>query len=216
MKIKAWTFLIILFGFLSCTKNVQDPIQKHEIKERPNFLFILTDDQTYQTIHALNNSEIETPNMDKLSEQGITFTHCFNQGSWAGAVCVASRTMLITGQTIFRAPQNEIYLNKWFHLDNIKKITEVPLWQEVFSTNGYETFITGKWHNSKYAALKNFDKGEAIGAGMYSSFDKNHSDKPAYNRSSYNSEWKPWDIAFTGHWTPKVNDIIYDENNKKK
>ncbi len=215
MKIKAWTFLIILIGFLSCTKNVQDPIRKNEIKERPNFLFLFTDDQTYQTIHALNNREIETPNMDKLSEQGITFTHCFNQGSWSGAVCVASRTMLLTGQTVFRAPQNEVYLDKWARLNNIKKTTEVPLWQEVFSANGYETFITGKWHNSKYAVLKNFDKGEAIGKGMYPSFDKDHSDKLAYNRSSSNSEWKPWDIAFTGHWTPKVNDIIYDENNKK-
>jgi hypothetical protein len=66
MKIKSWTILIILIGFLSCSKNVQEPIQKHEIKERPNFLFLFTDDQTYQTIHALNNSEIETPNMDKL------------------------------------------------------------------------------------------------------------------------------------------------------
>ena len=216
MKIKSWTVLIILIGFLSCSKNVQEPIQKHEIKERPNFLFLFTDDQTYQTIHALNNSEIETPNMDKLSEQGITFTHCFNQGSWSGAVCVASRTMLITGQTVFRAAQNEIYLDNWARSKNNKTKTEVLLWQEVFSANGYETFITGKWHNSKYAVLKNFDKGEAIGAGMYSSFDKTHSDKLAYNRSSSNSEWKPWDIAFTGHWTPKVNDIIYDETGQKK
>jgi len=215
MKIKGWSILIILVGFLSCSKNVQEPIQKHGIKERPNFLFLFTDDQTYQTIHALNNSEIETPNMDKLSEQGITFTHCFNQGSWSGAVCVASRTMLLTGQTVFRAAQNEIYLDNWARSKKNKIKTEVPLWQEIFSANGYETFITGKWHNSKYAVLKNFDRGEAIGAGFYPSFDKDHSDKAAYNRSSSDSEWKPWDVAFTGHWTPKVKDIIYDENNKK-
>ncbi|RLD73388.1 MAG: sulfatase [Bacteroidetes bacterium] len=216
MKNKVWIFVIILIGLYSCSNNAQKENLKEDINKRPNFLFLLTDDQTYKTIHALNNSEIETPNMDKLSEQGITFTHCFNQGSWSGAVCVASRTMLITGQTVFRAPQNEVYLDKWAHSEDIKSNKEVLLWQEVFSANGYETFITGKWHNSKYAVLKNFDRGEAIGAGMYSSFDKNHSDKLAYNRSSASSGWKPWDESYTGHWTPKVNDIIYDEKGQKK
>ena len=208
------SILILFFVFGSDKSELKENSPK-EINERPNFLFILTDDQTFKTIHALNNSEIETPNMDKLSEQGITFTHCFNQGSWSGAVCVASRTMLITGQTVFRAPQNESYLDKWAQLNDVKTKSEVPLWQEVFSTNGYETFLTGKWHNSKYAVLKNFDKAEAIGDGMYISYDKNHSDKLAYNRGSVNSEWKPWDTSFTGHWTPKVNDIIHDENNQK-
>jgi choline-sulfatase len=212
-------FLIILFiliSFFSFIKIDKEVHPNEEISKRPNFLFLFTDDQTYRTIHALNNPEIETPNIDKLSEQGVIFTHCFNQGSWSGAVCVASRTMLITGQTVFRAAQNEIYLDNWARSKNNKIKTEVPLWQEVFSANGYETFITGKWHNSKYAVLKNFDKGKAIGAGFYPSFDKNHSDKPAYNRSSADSDWKPWDVSFTGHWTPKVNDIIYDEKGRKK
>ena len=48
--------------------------------QKPNFLFLFTDDQTYKSIHALNNEEVETPNMDKLVEEGVTFTHCFNQG----------------------------------------------------------------------------------------------------------------------------------------
>lgn len=60
-------------------------------EQRPNFLFFITDDQTYESIHALNNSEIETPNLDRLVRQGTTFTHAFNQGSWSGAVSVASR-----------------------------------------------------------------------------------------------------------------------------
>ena len=51
---------------------------------------------------------------------------------------------------------------------------------------------------------------------MYPSFDKDHSDKLAYNRESSDSKWKPWDKSFTGHWTPRVKDIIYDESGKKK
>ena len=80
--------------------------------ERPNFLFIISDDQAPDTIGALGNDEIKTPNLDSLARRGTTFTRCFNQGSWSGAVCVASRTMLLTGQSVFRAPENKSYLDK--------------------------------------------------------------------------------------------------------
>jgi choline-sulfatase len=184
-------------------------------QEKPNFLFIITDDQTYESIHALNNAEVHTPNMDKLLAQGVTFTHAFNQGSWSGAVCVASRAMLITGQNVFKAPQNEAYLDSWARLKKIKTKTEVPLWTEVFKNNGYQTFLTGKWHNSHYAALKSFDKAEALGDGFYETRDEN-GEGAGYNRSSVNSEWKPTDRKFNGHWLPQVNDIIYDETSQKK
>ena len=82
---------------------------------KPNILFIISDDQAPDTIGALCDQEVATPNLDKLIADGTTFTHCFNQGSWSGAVCVASRTMLITGQTVFRAPKNKAYLDGWAH-----------------------------------------------------------------------------------------------------
>ena len=206
--------IVVLFFISGCNKNIQKSNNLLS-DSRPNFLFVLTDDQTFKSIAAFNE-EIETPNMDKLSEQGVTFSHCFNQGSWSGAVCVASRTMLITGQTVFKAAQNKSYLEEWAQTKNISKITEVPLWPEVFSANGYETFITGKWHNSMYALLKGFDKGEAIGEGMYETFDKNGSNKPGYGRgTAEDTSWKAWDKTFTGNWRPKVNDIIYSEGNEK-
>jgi choline-sulfatase len=182
---------------------------------KPNFLFILTDDQTYESIHALNNPEIQTPNMDKLVEQGVTFTHAFNQGSWSGAVCVASRSMLLTGQNVFKTARNEAYLDSWARLKNNSIKTEVPLWTEVFTNNGYETFITGKWHNSHYALLKGFDRAQAAGDGFFESRDENGK-RAGYNRGSVDSEWKPWDTALKGHWTPQVNDIVYDETGQKK
>tara|TARA_R110001592_G_scaffold38414_5_gene126682 strand:+ start:3762 stop:5279 length:1518 start_codon:yes stop_codon:yes gene_type:complete len=186
-------------------------------QKKPNFLFILTDDQTYESIHALNNVEVQTPNMDKLVDQGVTFSHCFNQGSWSGAVCVASRSMLITGQNVFKAPQNEVYLDNWALLKGNTTKTEVLLWTEVFKNNGYETFITGKWHNSKYALLKGFDRSQAFGDGFYDTKDENGKpNSAAYNRGSSNSVWKPWDTKFNGQWSPTVNDIVYDENGQKK
>ncbi|SPE36069.1 exported hypothetical protein [Candidatus Sulfopaludibacter sp. SbA3] len=58
---------------------------------RPNFLFMIADDLTYRAIHSLNNPEVQTPSLDRLMRRGCTFTHCFHNGSWTGAVCVPSR-----------------------------------------------------------------------------------------------------------------------------
>src|ERR1700761_8868744 len=71
--------------------------------KRPNFLFFICDDLAFRTIQSLNNPEVRTPNIDRLMASGRTFTHCFHQGSWSGAVCVPSRTMLNSGLTAFHA-----------------------------------------------------------------------------------------------------------------
>ena len=43
---------------------------------KPNILFILTDDQRFDTIHALGNGQIKTPNLDRLVREGTAFTRC--------------------------------------------------------------------------------------------------------------------------------------------
>ncbi len=70
---------------------------------KPNILFIFADDMTYDAIRAVGNEEIETPNLDRLVKNGTTFTHAYNSGSWSGAVCVASRHMLMTGRQLWNA-----------------------------------------------------------------------------------------------------------------
>ena len=71
--------------------------------KKPNILFIFADDQSFETIHELGNSEIQTPTLDRMVRDGTTFTHAFNMGSWSGAVCVASRMMLNSGRFVCRA-----------------------------------------------------------------------------------------------------------------
>lgn len=50
--------------------------------EKPNILFILADDQCYDTIHALGNPEIQTPSLDRLVERGTSFSNTYNMGAW--------------------------------------------------------------------------------------------------------------------------------------
>jgi len=186
----------------------------NQAAEKPNFLFIITDDQAPNTIRALGNTEIITPNLDRLVKQGTTFTHCFNQGSWSGAVCVASRTMLITGQTVYRAPENKVYIDAWGQARgplSVEKETAVKLWPEVFRDAAYRTFLTGKWHNSHAAILQGFTDGKAVGSGFYNTFEfagQKSKDNPGYNRPTpENNSWNPWDPKFHGHWNPAVLDI---------
>jgi choline-sulfatase len=211
----------------SCSQSQQSKRASLELAQRPNFLVIISDDQTYDTIHALNNEEIITPNLDKLAKRGVVFTHAFNPGSWSGAVCVASRTMILTGQTLFHAARNTAYLAEWarlqvpeiYRLQNDREKssapTEVKTWPEVFSEAGYLTWMTGKWHNTDLALLRGFNEARAIGAGMYETFDEAGSSNLAYGRPN-NSRWVPWEPLFKGHWTPAVKDLIYSESGDKK
>lgn len=146
---------------------------------KPNFLFLIADDLTYRSIHSLNNKEVQTPNMDRLAASGTSFTHCFHQGSWTPAVCVASRTMLNSGLSAFRARNNSDF---------------VPLWGQTLGNAGYQTHIVGKWHMDPTALQRSFQSMGPIGPGMF------ESTPDAYNRPSPGNHWSPTNKALKGHW----------------
>lgn len=79
--------------------------------ESPNILFLFADDQCSEALSAFG-SEVLTPNLDKLVSRGVSFSNAYNQGAWHGAVCVASRTMLITGRFLWDAKRIEPVLNQ--------------------------------------------------------------------------------------------------------
>ena len=60
---------------------------------RPNILWICTDEQRWDTIHALGNRHIHTPHVDRLVSEGVAFTHTFCQSP----ICTASRSSFLTG-----------------------------------------------------------------------------------------------------------------------
>ena len=102
MKRKRFYELIMRVFFLLCTLAASTALRA---ADKPNILFLFADDQCHETIRALGHTDIDTPNLDRLVARGTTFTHAYNMGSWSGAVCVASRTMLVTGRTVWRAGQ---------------------------------------------------------------------------------------------------------------
>ena len=119
--------------------------------EKKNVLFIVTDDQRWDTIHALGNSEIHTPNIDRLVQRGTSFVRAHIAGGTCGAVCMPSRAMVLTG----RNP---------FHLQELGG--DIPsahkTLAETFKNHGYETIGLGKWHNGCAGFSRSFTQGAKI------------------------------------------------------
>ncbi len=135
-------------------------------KQRPNVLLFLTDDQRFDTLRALGNEAIQTPNLDALLARGTCFTRAHIPGGTCPAVCMPSRAMLHSGRSLF-------------HLD--REGQDIPVTHttmaECFRAAGYTTFGTGKWHNGKSAFARGFSRGDEIFFGGMG----DHWNVPAYH-----------------------------------
>ncbi|MHC4201518.1 MAG: sulfatase-like hydrolase/transferase [Planctomycetota bacterium] len=167
---------------------------------KPNILFIFGDDQCYEAVRALGNNEIITPNLDRLVNGGVTFTHAYNQGAWHGAVCVASRTMLNTGVFLWHAGALERAQRgsgkRRGGKNGLRGLAEKKeLWGQLLAGTGYDTYMAGKWH-VKVSPQDAFAHTRNVRGGM-----------PNQTREGYNrpregkpDPWKPWDPKFGGYW----------------
>ncbi len=102
-------------------------------------MFFFTDDQRWDTIAALGNPEIHTPNLDRLVAEGFHFNNTYCMGSMVGAVCLPSRTMLATGRSLWRIPENARAKTP---------PPGVPLLPVLLDEAGYVTFHSGKAGNA--------------------------------------------------------------------
>lgn len=155
-------------------------------QKKPNILFVFADDQCYETIQALGNTEVKTPNLDRLARSGVSFANAYNMGSWTGAVCVASRTMLNTGRFVWRAQRAD--------LGNI--VRREQSWSQLMKSAGYETYMTGKWHVRGLDTKKIFDHVVHERPGMPNQTPAGYQ-RPIKGQPD---KWSPYDPKFGGFW----------------
>ncbi len=113
---------------------------------RPNFVFILTDDQSPETLRAYGNTVCQTPNIDRLAAEGILLQDAHHMGAWSGAVCTPSRTMIMTGRTVWRIPGAKGTASK--SSKSFRQQAAQQSMPAVFNRAGYDTFRTCKKGNS--------------------------------------------------------------------
>jgi len=116
----------------------------------PNVVFIFADDQRADTISALGNPVIKTPNLDRLVKRGVSFAHAYMQGGNGGATCVPSRAMLLSGRSLAQIDE---------------KLLKHETWPHAFGAAGYVTFAAGKWHNGPPSLPKSFQQAKALFVG---------------------------------------------------
>jgi arylsulfatase A-like enzyme len=117
---------------------------------RPNILLLFADDQRADTIAALGNPIIQTPNLDRLVHSGVSFQRAYMQGGMQGATCVPSRAMLLSGRSLFRIDE---------------RLQRDMTWPAAFARAGYTTFMSGKWHNGPDSIAASFQSARSVFAG---------------------------------------------------
>ena len=126
----------------------------------PNILFVVVDDHRADAIGALGHATVQTPVLDGLVRRGTVFSRATIQGSLMAAVCAPSRACLLTGNGVFRADADpKLEAGPVFEVRLPAEACTLP---ERLRAAGYETFVTGKWHNDVPALLRSFESGREI------------------------------------------------------
>ena len=191
--------MIQLISRLTALTTLCLALGQAQAEAKPNVLFLFADDLCFETIGSLGLTDIDTPNLDRLASRGTRFTRAYNMGSWSGAVCVASRHMLITGRHIWRAHTASQTLRRSKKPTDEQKAARKKefnnLWPQVMGRAGYQTFFTGKWH-IQAAADEAFQVARHIRGGMPNQTPE------GYNRPlpGKPDPWSPYDVKFEGFW----------------
>lgn len=150
--------LIFLTQFTSCD-NENKELKKTKVSQRPNIVFIISDDHAYQAISAYGGRLAEiapTPNIDRIANSGMLFTNCLVTNS----ICGPSRATILTGK----------YSHKNGFIDNTfgsKFDFNQQTFAELLQKAGYKTGVLGKLHLGEKPS-KGFDYIDILpGQGSY-------------------------------------------------
>ena len=173
-------FTIIVTG---CLLSILSSIGWAKPDQKPNFVFFLVDDLGWMDIGANGSSFYQTPNIDKLADDGVRFTQAYA----ASPVCSPTRASILTGKNPAR-----INLTQWIGgPGNPDYERNLPLDEVVFpellQQAGYKNIFLGKWH-------LNNRQGEGTHWPDKHGFDINiagHFRGGLYIKNQY---FSPWDI----------------------
>ena len=127
---KYYFLLVSILLLCSSCKDVENAAAD---SQRPNIIFIMSDDHAYQAISAYGGDLIQTPNIDRIADEGIMFTNACVSNS----ICAPSRATILTGK----------HTHIHGKIDNIFPFdTTQVTFPQIMQKNGYKTAMFGKLH----------------------------------------------------------------------
>ncbi len=141
---------------------------------KPNVVLIMTDDQGFWDVGVHGNPDIETPVMDRIAREGVSFERFY-----ASPVCTPTRASLMTGRYYARTGAIDTYMGR-----DTMSSGEITLGQ-VFQRQGYRTGLFGKWHLGRYMKYHPNHRGfdEFLGFWQYGFINRyDDSDELFHNR----------------------------------
>ena len=141
MKKIFYSLFILIASFYSCKNDNKKEVEKiveENSKKQPNIIIIYADDLGYGDVSAYGATDIKTPHIDKLANEGVRFTN----GYATSATCTPSRYALLTGIYPWRNKDAKILPGTAPLLIDTSQVT-IP---KMLKSKNYHTGIVGKWH----------------------------------------------------------------------
>ncbi|MEO5564865.1 MAG: sulfatase-like hydrolase/transferase, partial [Chitinophagaceae bacterium] len=115
----------------------------HMQAQKPNIVYIMTDDMGYGDLSSYGRKDYTTPNLDRLASQGIKFTNAYS----AAPLCTPARAAFMTGRYPARTPVGLMEPLVSSKRDSAIGLTaDYPSVATLLQTAGYKTALIGKWH----------------------------------------------------------------------
>ncbi len=176
--------------------------QKNKLSDRPNIIFILSDDHSRPYVGCYGNADIKTPNLDKLAREGIKFTKAYT----TAPQCVPSRASLMTGRSVlavsmsrFTAPLQANIITypellrkagyytgicgRSYHLDGLYNVAES---KEIFDKYKLQTF------KDRVDYLRINGEPEHVLSDFISFLNQVPATKPFFIQIGYNDPHRPF------------------------
>jgi len=190
---KHYLYLLPLFfiAFTSCMEknNSTGKEKENQNRKKPNIIVIISDDHAYQAISAYGSSLIQTPNIDKIANEGALM----EQARVTNSICSPSRAVVLTG--------------KYSHMNGLKDNgtyfdADQEIFPKILRRNGYKTAMIGKWH--LFTEPKGFDYWNILP-------DQGHYYNPEFIKMGK-------DTVYNGYVTDVITDLSLNwiEKNKDK
>ncbi len=135
--LKAAAMSIAVTGLSGCSEGMQSFGSKGD---KPNLLFIMTDQQRSDALCIAGNTVLETPNLDRLAKQGAYFKNAYSPC----AVCCPARSSILTGHTV---ENTRMKTNDRAYYVEEEGLMTMPTFDEILTDEGYHCEYYGKWHS---------------------------------------------------------------------